>query len=248
MKLRPSRPRGVRLLSFGLFAALAAILLSVPSPAVAQGYGDTVAVCVTNTLDETISYEYRWGTGPWSWDVLEPGAEVEHRLELDPREGVVPWLQVRYRRQYPGRGMRTIGRATPVTDGLECKPLFAELDPEALTELREDNLQSANDRWQEAAAGADRELSSATDLYFDVPRKDRSVVRVWKQGEPRPVVLGRISELRPGRRPSPVSLWGEGRYLVEIFDDVEVALVESFVLDAKDLPEVTRIVPRVVSP
>jgi hypothetical protein len=60
--------------------------------------------------------------------------------------------------------------------------------------------------------------------------------------------MGRISEMREAARASPVSLWGEGRYLVEIFEEVELERVDSFVLDAQDLPELTRLRPQLGSP
>jgi hypothetical protein len=228
-------------------AALAALILSSPGVAlVGAGDGERVAVCLVNTLDEAISYEYRWGTGPWSWDLLEVGTEVEHRLELDPREGA-PWLQVRYRRSFGEKGPRTVLRATPVADELVCEPIFATLGPEELAAQRDEQLQSARERWLAAASEAE-ELSSGIDLYFDVSRKERAVVRVWKLGEARPIVLGRISELREDARVAPVSLWGVGRYLVEIFEEVELARVDSFVLEAEDRAEITRLAPRLGSP
>ena len=230
---------------------MAAALLCAAGAVLAGGPGDTFAVCLTNSLDEPISYEYRWGLGSWSPDQLEVGAEVEHRFDFDPRDGHIPWLQVRYRRPFANKGMRTIVWAAPpidVTDGLECKPIFSELDPEQLAALRAEGLRSGRRRWQEAARDADREVASGIDLYFEVPRRERSVVRAWKQGDARPVVLGRISELREGPRTRPVALWGEGRYLVEIFDDAELVLIDSFVLDARELPEVTRISPLLGSP
>jgi hypothetical protein len=228
-------------------AGLAALLVPAPGAALVERSEETVAVCLTNSLDEPITYEFRWGTGPWSLDRLEVGEEVEHRLEVDPREGV-PWLQVRYRRSFGEKGMRTVLRATPVADALECEAIFATPGPEELAAQQEENLRSARERWQDAARGTEAEVASGLDLYFDVSRKDRAVVRVWKLGEARPVVLGRISDLREGARTSPVSLWGEGRYLVEIFEEVELARVDSFVLDAKELPEPTRITPQLGSP
>ncbi|HVS12729.1 MAG TPA: hypothetical protein VMV46_02300 [Thermoanaerobaculia bacterium] len=245
---RPSSRRESGLHGVALAVGLAALVLPAPGAALIAGGGETVAVCLTNSLDEPITYEYRWGTGPWGWDLLEVDAEVEHRLDLDPRQGGVPWLQVRYRRSFGEQGMRTVLRATPVADELECEPIFAVPGPEELAAQREENLRSARERWHEAASGADLEVSSAIDLYFEVSRKERSVVRVWKLGEVRPVVLGRISELREGARKTPVALWGEGRYLVEIFEEVELARVDSFVLDAKEIPEITRLTPRLGSP
>jgi hypothetical protein len=221
------------------------LLASASSAALAEGT-KTVAVCLTNSLDEPVSYEYRWGTGSWTWDRLEVGTEVEHRLEVDPRVGV-PMLSVRFRRSFGEGDLRTVLRATPVTGQLECEPIFAPPDPEKLAAQREELLRNAQERWQAAAREA-VEQPSALDLYFDVSRRDRSIVRVWKMGEPRPVVLGRISELRESARSAPVSLWGEGRYLVEIFEGVDLVRVDSFVLDAQDRPELTRLMPRVGSP
>ena len=92
-----------------------------------------------------------------------------------------------------------------------------------------------------------RELDSALYVHFDVTRHDRSVVRVWKLGDTRPVVLGRISELRPGARRIPVALWGQGRYLVEILGGEELELVDSLILDAAKRSEVTIVSPRHVA-
>ncbi|HVS66714.1 MAG TPA: hypothetical protein VMT85_24785 [Thermoanaerobaculia bacterium] len=226
--------------------ALAALLLGSAGAAVAEGEDGTVAVCLTNSLEKPISYEYRWGLGSWSRDRLEVGAEVEHRFDLDPLDGRVPWLQVRYRRSFGEKGMRTVVWATPPADpaeGLDCEPVFSELGPAELAAMREKSLRNGRERWHDAAGRADREVSSAIDLYFEAPRKERSVVRVWKLGDARPVVLGRISELRQGPRSTPVALWGEGRYLVEIFDDGENGLLDSFVLEAKELSEITRLSP-----
>lgn len=255
MSHRPDRasavgPGGARVAGLAALVPLS-LLLAGAGPALAQKGGKTVAVCLTNSLDRPVSYEYRWGTGSWSWDLLEIGAEIEHRFELDPRDGGVPWLQVRYQRQFGEREVRTVARATPPSPAegdLVCQAIFAELGPEELAAQHEEYRRSARERWEAAAGAADRELSSALDLYFEVPRKQRSVVRVWKLGEARPVVLGRISELREGPRKIPVALWGEGRYLVEILDEVELELVDSFVLDARELPEVTRLSPLVASP
>jgi hypothetical protein len=232
--------------SAACIAGLAALLAPATGPALGEGRSKTVAICVTNSLDEPITYEYRWGLGSWSWDRLDVGTEVEHRLEVDPREGV-PQLQVRFRRSFGEGDLRTVLRATPVSDQLECEPIFASPTPEELAAQREAMLQSAHERWQDAAREADGELASALDLYFDVSRKDRAIVRVWKLGDTRAVVLGRISELRNAARPAPVSLWGEGRYLIEIFDHVDVERIESFVLDAKERPEITWLRPQLGS-
>lgn len=227
-------------------AGLALLLASTPGAALAEG-SKLVAVCLTNSLDEPITYEYRWGLGSWTWDRLEVGSEVEHRLEVDPRQGV-PQLSVRFRRSFGVDDMRTVLRATPVTGELECQPIFAAPDPEKLAAQREEMLRTARERWQDAARNAGDERISALDLYFDVSRRDKAVVRVWKLGETRPVVLGRISEMREAARATPISLWGEGRYLVEIFEEVELERVDSFVLDAQDLPELTLLKPRLGSP
>jgi hypothetical protein len=240
---------GLRRLGLRSVALAGLVALLVPGSGAALGDGNaaTVAVCVTNSLDEPITYEYRWGLGSWAWDRLEVGTEVEHRLEVDPREGV-PQLQVRFRRSFGERGMHTVLRAMPVKDLLECEAIFATPSPEELAAQREDMLRTARERWQSAASETEVELTSALDLVFDVSRKDRAIVRVWKLGDVRPVVLGRISELREAARPAPISLWGEGRYLVEIFDHVEVERIDSFVLDAKDIPELTRLRPQLGSP
>jgi hypothetical protein len=224
-------------------SVFAALVVFAAGAAVAEGDVEVVAICLTNTLDEPITYEYRWGTGSWSWDRLEAGSEIEHRLEVDPR-GPIPQLQVRFRRSFGERGMRTVLRATPVKGELVCEPIFVTPSPEELAAQREEMLRSARDRWQAAASGVELELASDLDLYFDVSRRDREVVRIWKLGDVRPVVMGRISELRERARPLPVSLWGEGRYLVEIFDEVDLERVDGFVLDASDLPELTRLTPR----
>jgi hypothetical protein len=144
--------------------------------------------------------------------------------------------------------VQTVLRATAVKDELECEPIFATPTPEVLAAQREELLRTASERWQSAASDAKAELPSALDLYFDVTRRDREIVRVWKLGEVRPVVLGRISELREAARAFPVSLWGEGRYLVEIFEEVELQRVDSFVLDAKERPELTVLKPQLGSP
>ena len=167
-----------------VLAALPVALL-VPAPAgaaLAEGEGETVAVCLTNSLDEPITYEYRWGTGSWTWDRLEVGTEVEHRLEVDPRRGV-PMLSVRFRRSFGERGMQTVLRATSVKRDLECEPIFADPDPEELAARRAEMIRTAGERWQEAARGADQELTSALDLYFDASRKDHAIVLVWKRCE-----------------------------------------------------------------
>lgn len=245
-KARPgSRLPG--LLSVALVAGLAALLVPAPGAALGEEGYAIVSVCLINSLDEPITYEYRWGTGDWSWDRLEVGSEIEHRLETDPRDAI-PMLSVRFRRPFGDRGVQTVLRATAVKDELECEPIFATPTPEELQAQREELLRTASERWQSAARDANAELPSALDLYFDVTRRDREIVRVWKLGEVRPVVLGRISELREAARAFPVSLWGEGRYLVEIFEEVDLERVDSFVLDAKERPELTLLKPQLGSP
>lgn len=249
-RTRPARP-SFRLLGFlsstALIAGLGVLLVPAPGAALAEEGYAVVSVCLINSLDEPITYEYRWGTDSWSWDRLEVGSEIEHRLETDPRDAI-PMLSVRFRRPFGERGIQTVLRATAVKAELECEPIFATPSPEELAAQREELLRSALDRWQHAASEAQAELPSALDLYFDVPRRDRSIVRIWKLGETRPVVLGRISELREAARAFPVSLWGEGRYLVEIFEEVDLQRIDSFVLDAKDAPELTRLKPQLGSP
>lgn len=241
------RLRSVTSLAIGLVVTT----LSVGGAASAGAQTRPVAVCLENSLEISISYEYRWGLGSWSQDRLEAGEEVEHRIDLDARDGRVPWLQVRYQRQFGERDWRTVVRATPPGDAdekLECKSLFAELGPEELATVKAEKRRGARERWKKAAATADRELSSGIDLFFEVPRRDYSVVRVWKLGDERPVILGRASELREGPRKLPVALWGEGRYLVEILDEVKLLRLDSFVLDATARPDVTRLSPVLATP
>ena len=66
-----------------------------------------------------------------------------------------------------------------------------------------------------------------------LPRREEPITRRWP-------VMGTFVE---------VSLWGEGRYLVEVFGGgIDLVRVDSFVLDAKDRPELTRLTPRLGSP